>query len=331
MRLYTMSNTAGLTWDFGVVPYEPVPFQWVRRYDALLNAKRDYNLTGLVEAHHYGWWPSFVCEMTKHAFWEPFIPARDMAFNIACRDFGSDAAPSVIKAWEEWSEAIRHYVPTNEDQYGPFRIGPSYPMVFHPNLSRSFLSKSVKLPAAWHALSGNGIFFTFYQPFEDPRQTPASCRIDAEIQSLERMSEYWQKGIELLEEALKVTPDNKRFVGESMLNLGHFILNSVKTAINVKHWWKLNMLLRLEADVTKIKLITNEMIAIAKSEIINAENTIPLVEADSRLGWEPTMDYMTDAEHLRWKIEQVGRVITYEIPAYLEGLSARGMCIRAVE
>lgn len=323
IRLYTMSNTAGLTWDFGVIPYEPVPFQWARRYEALLKANRDYNLTGLVEAHHYGWWPSCVCEMTKWAFWEPGIPAVDTAFNLACRDFGKEAASSVIKAWEEWSEAIRHYVPTNEDQYGPFRIGPSYPLVFHPNLSKSFLSKSIKLPAAWHALTGNGIFFTFYQPFEDPRQTPASCRADAEIRSLEKMSEYWRNGIELLEAALELTPGNKRFTGERMLNLGYFILNSVKTTIHVKRWWKLNLQLRLEADATNIKQIIDQMVEIAKREISNAENTIPVVEADSRLGWEPTMDYMTDAEHLRWKIEQVSRVIAYEIPAYLEGLSAQ--------
>jgi len=31
MRLYTMSNAAGLTWDFGVIPYEPAPFQWALR------------------------------------------------------------------------------------------------------------------------------------------------------------------------------------------------------------------------------------------------------------------------------------------------------------
>lgn len=324
MRLYTMSNTAGLTWDFGVIPYEPVPFQWVRRYDALLKANMDYNLTGLIEAHHYGWWPSFVCEMTKWAFWEPSTPAHETAFNLACRDFGIEGAPSVIKAWEEWSNAIRYYVPTNEDQYGPFRIGPSYPLVFHPNLSRSFLSKSVKLPAAWHALTGNGIFFTFYQPLDDPRQTPSACRIDVEIRSLEKMSELWQKGIDLLEAALKVVPEKKLFTGERMLNLGYFILNSVKTTIHVKQWWKLNMQLRLEAEREKIRQILDEMVKIAEEEIQNSENTIPIVEADSRLGWEPTMDYMTDTVHLQWKIEQVKRVITHEIPAYLESLSVQG-------
>lgn len=85
------------------------------------------------------------------------------------------------------------------------------------------------------------------------------------------------------------------------------------------------MQLRLETESGKIKQILDEMVKIAEDEIINAENTIPIVEIDSRLGWEPTMDYMTDAEHLRWKIEQVKRVIANEIPSYLEGLSAQGI------
>ena len=45
----------------------------------------------------------------------------------------------------------------------------------------------------------------------------------------------------------------------------------------------------------------------------NAEETIPLVQLDSRLGWEPSMEYMTDEEHLLWKIRQVNYVLDYEI------------------
>ena len=33
--LYTMANTGGLSWDVGVVPYEPCPYQWKRRYDGM--------------------------------------------------------------------------------------------------------------------------------------------------------------------------------------------------------------------------------------------------------------------------------------------------------
>jgi hypothetical protein len=43
-------------------------------------------------------------------------------------------------------------------------------------------------------------------------------------------------------------------------------------------------------------------------------------EADSRLGWEPSMEYMTDPDHLSWKIRQVKRTIEGEIPGYLSAL-----------
>ena len=49
--------------------------------------------------------------------------------------------------------------------------------------------------------------------------------------------------------------------------------------------------------------LVREMLEIAEAEIKNAEGAIPLVEFDSRLGYEPSMDYMCDRAHLEWKIE----------------------------
>ena len=74
--------------------------------------------------------------------------------------------------------------------------------------------------------------------------------------------------------------------------------------------------MQVEPDAKKASMLLDEMVAIAEAEIENAKATIPLVEADSRLGWEPSMEYMTDKEHLLWKIEQMRRVIDEEIPKY---------------
>ena len=49
--------------------------------------------------------------------------------------------------------------------------------------------------------------------------------------------------------------------------------------------------------------------AMAKAEIKNAESAIPLVDADSRLGWEPSMEYVTDRWHIEWKIRQVNYML----------------------
>ena len=43
---------------------------------------------------------------------------------------------------------------------------------------------------------------------------------------------------------------------------------------------------------------------------------MPLVEADSRLGWEPRMEYMCDAERIHWKIRLVKYVLENELADY---------------
>lgn len=48
---------------------------------------------------------------------------------------------------------------------------------------------------------------------------------------------------------------------------------------------------------------------IVREECDNARRTIPAVEYDSRLGWEPSMDYMCDREHLLWKIDCTERAL----------------------
>jgi hypothetical protein len=323
LRLYTMCNTAGMTWDVGVIPYEPVPQQWARRRAALLHAREKWGLSGLMESHHYGWWPSCVNEAAKWSFWSPSPSDDQVLADILRRDYGAKAAPQVAQAFRKWSEAIAHYIPTNEDQYGPFRLGPSYPLVFQPNCSRTFRPKDIKPPAAWNAWLGNKIVLTPYQPLDDPRQSPGACRVNMEIRSLRVMAALWREGIASLESALKKMPAAKRPSGERLLGLGQFILHTTHTVIHLKEWWKLNQRLLTEPSRRGQSDVLDRMVALAEAEIRNAEKTIPIVERDSRLGWEPSMEYLADAEHLRWKIAQVRAVIDAEIPEYRQAV-ARG-------
>jgi hypothetical protein len=300
LRLHAMSNTGGLTWDIGVIPYEPVPFQWARRHEALLQANRDWGLTGLMESHHMGWWPSVVSDLAKHAFWSPHTSADEFLPKLARRDFGSDGAPSAIKAWQHWSEAILDYVPTNEDQYGPFRVGPTYPLLLD--------DEENKIPSAEHAHNGSRICNTNYKP-HDPDI------VDGEITCLQAMETRWALGVKAMSRAVDATPTRKREDARRMLALGEFILYSVRTTIHVKKWWQLRQQLNATDDAGKGSAILDRMTELAESEIDNVNATLPLVEFDSRLGWEPSMEYMTDPAHLEWKIAQVRHVLDEEIPA----------------
>ena len=97
LRLYTMSNTGGMTWDFGVAPYVPAPFQWARRHEALHHARRSWGLSGLMESHHYGWYPSVVSEAAKWSFWSNSPDTEELLGRIAARDFGAKAAPHAVR------------------------------------------------------------------------------------------------------------------------------------------------------------------------------------------------------------------------------------------
>lgn len=312
LRLYAMANTGGLTWDLGVVPYEPIPYQWAQRHTALQQARRDWGLSGLMENHHYGWWPSVVSDQAKWAYWTPSPPGEEICTALAQRDCGA-AAPLALAAWRDWSEAIQDYVPTGYDQYGPFRTGPSYPLG---------IKNIPNLPIATHAMHGHRIIKVNYTPGRGGRSgpLPGTTRIDFEIRSLQRMAERWQRGVDSMAAAADQIDDRRRAEAVRQLGLARFFLYSIRTTIHVKQWWKLKESQLAEQDSPRASALLDQLVAVGETEIANAEATIPLVEADSRLGWEPTIDYVCDADHLRWKIAQVRRVLESELPAYRAAL-----------
>ena len=65
--------------------------------------------------------------------------------------------------------------------------------------------------------------------------------------------------------------------------------------------------------------ILTQLEELAAEEIANARATIPIVEQDSRLGWEPGMEYVCDKWHLEWKIRQVESALR-EIASYRQML-----------
>jgi hypothetical protein len=299
--LYAMSNTGGLTWDIGVIPYQPIPYQWRRRYDALLEANRNWGLGGLMESHHFGFWPSFVSELAKWSYWHPRRDFDDAIRQIAARDFG-EGADFALQAWQHWSEAFLDYVPTNEDQYGPFRVGPSYPLVF--------LDHDVAFPSADYAHFGSRIVKTLYRSHK-PADVPVEIRL------LRRLTARWDQGLAFLHKAIEAATERKRAKARELLCLGDFIRNCVVTAIHVKRWFLEQQVLRdPNADPTAKRAALRNMRDIAEEELRNVAATIPLVKADSRLGWEPSMEYMTDPAHLEWKLAQVRQVLQETMPAY---------------
>lgn len=299
IRLYSMTNTGGMAWDLGVIPYEPMPYQWMKRYEAMRKAQDDWGLCGIMESHHYGMYPSFITKLSKWCFWEPREDVNKILEKILKGYFGKGNYEKVDEGMRYISDAIRYFTPNDADQYGAFRVGPAYPF----NLERV-----ISIPSDPKAMFGNRICFPTYDMGAHPLDAPESIRVPAEKKSLETMLKNVNKCIESLEAA---TEPNKHL--DELINLCKFIACSVQTGINAKEWHLLKCRKNAAQNREELAEIYDNMEALLKAEIANAEKAIPLVEADSRLGWEPSMLYIGDKWHIEWKIRQVNYVINSEL------------------
>ena len=300
------SNTAGASWDFGTVPYVPVPFRWAHRMLILKDYLFKCHVDSFYETHHYGWWPNPCNDLAKEIFFsDGETDVEKILLKTASRDYGRKAAPEIVAVWKIWSDSMDHYVGTNEDQYGPWRVGPSYPFIFQPNISRVMARKEIPFPAAPHAHFGGAIVRTLYMPYENANQSPGPLRYPAEIKELEKMLEMWDSGLASLAAAKDKIEAKKMRNYELLFALGKFIRNSIRTTLNMKHWWILNTKLQVPSDRETMLALLDQIEALAQREIENVKDTFDAVRTDSRIGWEPSMEYVCDEWHLNWKLRQM--------------------------
>lgn len=307
IKLYAMTNTGGLTWDVGTIPYEPAPYQWMKRYNNMREMHENYGLCGTMDSHHYGFYPSFISDLAKWAFHKPTPDLNEMLRRITVRDFTEETADDVLKAYEYFSEGINCLVSTNEDQYGPFRVGPSYPILLFRDTDAEFPS----VPYAPHG--GNEICKPMYA--YDLSTQGQWDKINYEIKCHTKTADMFNAGCEILEKVIPLIPEKKQFEAKLLLNMGYFIRNAARTTVNVKEFKKRKEVL-LASEGAERNRIVDEMIEIANRDIENARETIAFVDFDSRLGYEPSMEYMCDREHLEWKINLTKGVAEEELPTY---------------
>lgn len=295
LKLYTQANASGLTWDFGVVPYQPVPQQWNRRWRALCEANAKWDLTGVMENHHFGWWPSFVAELEKEAYVEGGIPFDRHLRMIAARDFGEENADTAVAVWKSWSESAEDYVPTDCNQYGTFRIGPAYPFTFgHATATKE------EFPAKKYASNSIGICrLDYLKEGYVPQLTPE--RMDneyfaKEIELLEPMAARYEDGRAKFLAMEKNLTGRRKAAAADMANLAGYFAAACRTAVNVKR----GAIAFRNGDKKKL-------MEAARAEYANAKAALVFVENDSRLGWEPSMEYGGGAEQIRWKLKRMER------------------------
>ena len=324
IKMYSMTNTCGNTWDFGVVPFLPIPQRWIERYKAVTDAQDNLRLDGVRESHSYGYWPSFISEMTKFAYMLPSFNMNEVLNKFISRDYGKENLKEALKAFKFFSEGMAHCVSTNSDQWGPARIGPAYPLFFErweliPNCSVT-------------GKSANFTGFPLYFYNLDKEE-----KLFYEINEYKEMERLFTKGLEILEKITAVLPENKKKDALFTLQVAKFIRNSARTIHRVKRYHylkaKLNVHIDFDAkwmggrknmeDAKKAQKplapaedkqpVINELIEILKAEIENAEETKLLVRENSRLGYTKELGYACGEEQLDWKINMAKCTLNEEL------------------
>lgn len=305
VRLYAMTNTAGLTWDMGGIPYEPVPYAWYNRAKAVVEAHEKYGLSGLMESHQYGFTPSVISDMMKYLYDTDGKNFETELFSIIKRRFGKTSVEVVNSAFKKWSEAITYLPHTGEDQVGAFRVGPSFPF----SISGTFK------PAPDNTAISD--FMSPKYPYINSEQVGIAAtvgvRLPFEIKALEKMYSLLIEGIELLE---CITDKNNEL--EYLINLGKYMACAVVTGKNAKRWHIATTSLQIESDNNRVGEIIAEIDNIISAERKNVMTTIPLLKLDSRLGWDPRLGYIADENKLLWKLKLLDYVEKTEMKLYRE-------------
>ena len=322
IKIIADCQSSGRTWDFGVIPYEPMPYQWLNKYKAILEAKKKWNITGITENIHYAFQPSIISELEKYMFFTEYegAPTPEEWLRLLIeRDYGKENAETVDKAFRLFSEAITHYVATEEDQYGAFRIGPSYPLwVSETRLGFNKSPEEGRIPNVYNPMFGNGIYFPAYTVRQTDRSSMPGIRIYDELRGIHEIDRLMTEGVSLL---LKI--ENKSVELEKLIALGKFISNTCKTAANVKELYINMQKLNIAENTANASTIVDKIEDILKKERKNVLDTIPLTRIDSRLGWEASMEYQGDEECLKWKLRQLDYDLTKTIPTLRKSINIK--------
>ncbi len=305
IRLYSQANSAGRTWDFGTVPYIPAPQQWQRRYAAMRECAEKYGLCGVMESHHYGVTPSFITRLEKRSFDIKEMPKDEALLSVAEKLCEGDT-DKCIEGFECFSEAIRLLPPTNEEQYGVFRIGSAYPLCFNKRFTPPPGDTVGKK-------NGYSIVNFGYKIYDDGQSTLHSKRIRAELGMLEDAKKLMKKGIAILKNVNGASEELKRII-----NFAEYIVCAIETDINVKKMFIIQHKLCIADSMEKILSLIKSAKRLVDAEEKTTKRCIKFTERDSFLGYEATMGYVGDRECLEWKLLQLKYVKEIELPSAVE-------------
>ncbi len=291
----------GTTHENPSIPYLPVPTKIGEKYVSL----RETGVSGMMTCWNFGNMPCIATEVAGEFTWDPQPPTvAEGVRRVAARHFGADVADEVVAGWEALSRAHDDFPSSIPVMYtGPVSRGPAFLFVFdqinHRFPNSWLLDKEVE-----------GDVLTWAQPF-GPEKVLECYRSEAANAS---------EGIAMMEAALARArasaasgDDARRLARELGLAKLHVIqtasgANVVDFLLTRNAWYE-------SEDAEERARLLDRIEEICRDEVVNAEESLPLLDADPRLGWHgEAYGYMIDRGLVEEKLTRLRALIDERLP-----------------
>lgn len=295
--------------EFIQTPCIPVPQRWAerfRRIEAIPQVSGAF-----MNWQHYGFMPSTCSEIAKWSTWTPQPEIKDLLRKIARRDFGDGTEEKAAAAWQHFSDAIAFY-PFSEltSRRGPIQKGPAHPLYFDPEYRP---------------------LHSFARNFSNDLQWTQPFGPEITAKYLGLMEKEWAKGVGLLEEMAGLAQAKKKPNAIREVGVAKTILSCIRTSLNVIEFDQLRYQLMVAQDRNQKEKILRQMAEVAQREIENAEQALPYVKADSRLGYANSgkgeqmgvgRGGIFTPQSIEKKIVSLHRLLETDLPHYRAGLKS---------
>jgi hypothetical protein len=310
------------SWQYGTLPYLPLPFQWFARYKALEQSRID----GTMESWSYGFKPNYIAEMRAWYSWSDAPALNDLLRKIARREFGPGSEQLVLTAWDHFSKAIR-LVPDTGPLMGTVN-SVAAPLFFEEPASRTLtFEHSWTDPGVWSRTSDIVPYWP-YTPRYFLLRPDFTNKVNAAenyakpftlptfLKYLNLAADEMERGLAAYRRAALDAPTAKSKNAMREVLIAEQLERMMRSDVAVLRFEDLRFRLSKVANAESRNTLLDSMTALAKEELARTEHSLETARRDSRMGYEWEEDYIYTPTVIEEKIKLLRDTIDHQIPRY---------------
>ena len=267
----------GATWEFSAVPYLPTMDLVAEHARNLMSA----GVNGLMLSWSLGCYPSPNLEVFQ-AFTKETADIGTVLDRVAERHYGKAAVPLVRQAWTAYSDGFREYPFHIGTLYnGPQQMGPANPFYLKPTGYRATM---VGIPyddlKSWRSIYPDGVW----------------------IKQMEKVREGFARGNGIWSRLAVQAQDSQRQEVTRELGLSRAMELHFASCVNQARFVAERDKLLAASDAAVRAACRAELRSAVQAELAAAKQLLPLVKADSRIGYESSNHYFYIPQDLLEKV-----------------------------